>query len=109
MDPTVNAGLVIFAAVLPLLIALVKQAHFSTQVNALIAFACYIIVGVAGAFIQYGTLPSPETLVEFIATVTVIGSTAYKLFWSNLGVTNENTQSVEERLVNATSWGTNAS
>jgi len=107
MDPTANVGLVIFAAILPMLIALVKQAKFTPQVNALIAFACYIIVGIIGAYIQYGTLPNAETVVAYITTVTIIGSTAYKLFWSNLGVTSEDAPSIEERLVAATSFGGN--
>lgn len=105
MEAFDNQALVIFSAVLPILIAIVKQSNLSPQANALIAFACYIVVGVAGAFVASGGVPTTETLVDFIASVTVIGTVAYKLFWSNLGVTSENAPSVEERLTEATSIG----
>ena len=102
MDPFTNQALVIFAAVLPLLIALIKQSGWSPQANALVAFAIYIVVGVAGAWIANG-VPTLETAVEWVTTVTIIGTVAYKLFWSNLGVTAPDKLSIEARVVEATS------
>jgi hypothetical protein len=105
MDPTQNTALVIFAAVLPVLIALIKQSRFTAQANALIAFVIYVVVGLAGAFIATGGLPTAETAVDFIATVTVVGSVAYKLFWSNMGVTSDGAPSLEQRIQDSTSIG----
>jgi hypothetical protein len=103
VDAIQNPALVIFAAVLPILIALIKQAGWTSQTNAIVAFACYIVVGVAGALMS-GAPVTLETAVQFITTVTLVGSTAYKLFWSNFGVTADGAKSVEERVLNATSF-----
>lgn len=105
MDPLTNPAIVLLSAVLPLLIAVIKQTNWSPQVNAMIAFAAYIIVGVIGTFIAGVTL-TPETALEFIASVSLIGTVAYNLVWSNLGKTNaEGSESIEERIMAATSPG----
>lgn len=85
MDPTTNPIYLIFAGLVPVLIMLVKQAKFPNNVNALIAFAVYIAVGIVAAISTAGT-PTLETIVPFIAVVTVVGSAAYQLFWSQLQV-----------------------
>lgn len=108
MDPTQNPALVIFAAVLPLLIALVKQSGFSRQVNAMIAFGCYIVVGIAGALLS-GEPLTIENAVRLVTTVTVVGSAAYNLVWNNLGVTTSSGDesneplSLDEQITEATS------
>jgi len=84
MDVNVNPAFVLFCAVSPLLIALVKQQGFSTQVNSLIAFACYIVVGIAGALLS-GTALTVENAVILVTIATVVGSAAYNLVWDKLG------------------------
>jgi hypothetical protein len=109
VDPTINPAYVAFAAIAPLLIALIKQEGFSTQVNAIIATLCYAIVGVAGALVT-GATADPQHLVAFITTAAVVGTAAYNLIWSNIGVTPTTQQgpdgkplSIEKRIVRATS------
>lgn len=103
MDPTQNAAFMLFAAVSPLLISFIKQSGFSRQVNALIALACYIVIGIAGVLVS-GQALVLENAVDLIATATVIGSAAYALVWNNLGAGNDVDASFEERLTSATSF-----
>jgi len=98
MDPFNNTAFIVFAAISPLLIAFIKQSGWSTQVNALIAFACYVIVGVAGMLLS-GEELTIENAVQLIAVATVVGSAAYGLIWSNIG----GETSVDERLTDVTS------
>lgn len=103
MDPLTNPAFVMFAAVSPLLIAFIKQSGFSSQVNALIALACYIVVGILGAVLSGDPL-TLENAVALIATATVVGGAAYNLIWSNLMTGPEGEQpSVDERLTAVTS------
>lgn len=100
MDPTTNPIIIAFSAlILPLLIALVKQAKWPNNVNALIAFAVYAVVGTVGALAVSGK-PDLSTIVPFIATVTIVGKAAYDLFWSQLSV---GSQSFDNALTEATS------
>ena len=101
IDTQTNPAFVIFSLVAPMLIAVVKQQGFSTQVNAMIAFAGYIVVGIAGALVV-GPFTF-ENAVAFVTTATVIGTAAYKLIWSNLGKGVATDLSVEEKLRNVTS------
>lgn len=106
MDPSVNPAFVIFAAVAPLLIAFVKQSGFTTQQNALIAFACYVVVGIVGAVLS-GVPLDVLHLVDLITIATLVGTTAYNLIWNNIGVvtlaSGRQTPSLDERLTAATS------
>lgn len=104
MDYNTNAAFIIFASLAPLLIAFIKQSGFTPQVNALIALACYIVVGVAGVLVS-GEALTVENAVNLIAIATVVGSAAYKLIWSNIGTgaTGDN-PSLDERLTAATSF-----
>jgi len=97
-----NAALVMFAAVLPLLIALVKQSKFSPQANAVIALLIYVVVGILGALLS-GVEPTIENAVQFVTVVATVGTVAYKLFWENLGVTSEGAPSIEQRVQDSTS------
>jgi len=99
MDPLSNPAFIIFAAVSPLLIALVKQSGLSSQVNSIIAFACYIVVGILGMLMSGESL-TIENAVPLIAIATVVGSAAYGLIWSNIG----GDVSVDDRLTEATSF-----
>ena len=102
MDALTNPAYLVFAAIAPMLIALVKQSGLPIQANAIIAVIGYIVVGVAGAFMS-GEELTPENLVSFITVATVVGTAAYNLLWSNLGVKTESDTSVEARLNDATS------
>lgn len=102
MDGTTNTAFVIFAAISPLLIAFIKQSGFSRQVNALIALVCYIVVGVVGVVLS-GEPLTIDNAVNLIAVATVVGSAAYKLVWNNIGASDDESPSLEERLVEATS------
>ncbi len=103
MDPVTNPAFVVFAAIAPLLIALVKQRGFSRQVNALIALACYVLVGIGGAILGGQDL-TLENAVALIATATVVGSAAYNLVWNNLGTGDDGeAPSLDTRLTDATS------
>ena len=98
MDVTTNTAFIVFAAISPLLIAFIKQSGWSTQVNALIALVCYVIVGIAGVLVS-GEELTLENTVNLIAIATVVGSAAYGLIWSNIG----GETSVDERLTTVTS------
>lgn len=97
-----NPAFIIFAAVSPMLIAFIKQRGFSRQVNALIALACYIVVGVVGVVVS-GEPLTVENAVPLIALATVVGSAAYQLVWTNIGANEVGDNSIEERVLNATS------
>ena len=99
MEATTNTAFVVFAAISPLLISFIKQSGLSTQANALIAFACYIVVGIIGALMS-GLPLTAENAVALVTTATVVGSAAYQLIWSNIG----GDVSVDDRLTEATSF-----
>lgn len=100
-DPTTNAAFLIFSAVSPLLIAFVKQSGWSSQTNALIAFACYILVGIGAALVS-GIPLNLENAVQLVTLATVVGSAAYKLLWDNIGTANGGA-SLDDRLTSGTS------
>lgn len=98
VDPLTNPAIVVFAAILPLLTAVIQQRHWPTQVNALIAFIAYVVVGVAGAFLS-GEPMTAENLIQFVGVVSVVGTVAYNMLWSNIGVTNaEGSTSLVEKI-----------
>lgn len=99
---TDNAAFVIFAAISPLLIAFIKQSGFSPQVNAAIAFGCYVVVGIAGVLVS-GIPLTIENAVQHVTTATVVGSAAYKLIWDNIGKSTEAAPSLDERITENTS------
>lgn len=103
MDPLANPAFIIFAAVSPLLIAFVKQAGLSNQVNALIAFAGYVVVGIAGAIVS-GIPLTLENAVALVTVATVVGSAAYNLIWDNIGTGDGSSPSLDDRLTAATSF-----
>ena len=100
MDPLTNPALLIFSALLPIIITLVKQSGLPTQFNAIIAFVAYIVVGIIGA-IMSGEALTAENTVAFITVVTTVGTVAYTLVWKNLGPDDD---PLEERLNAATSF-----
>lgn len=102
MDVSTNPAFVIFASLSPLLIAFVKQSGFSTQVNAMLAFACYVIVGLLGMVLSGESL-TWENAVNLIAVATVVGSAAYRLIWSQLGKSTDADPGFDAVLTEATS------
>lgn len=103
MDPLNNPAFVAFAAFSPLLVSLLKQQGFTRQVNALIALACYVAVGVVGVLVSGAPL-TLEHATALVTLATVIGSAAYNLVWNTLG-TGEDGQgpSLDDRLTARTS------
>lgn len=102
MDPAANPAFIIFSALMPLLIALVKQSGWSSSANALIALGAYIVVGALAA-VMSGEPVTAENAVSLIATATVVGSAAYQLVWRNLGAGPNGSGSLDDRLTEATS------
>lgn len=92
----------LFVFFTPPLVALVKQAGFSPQLNALIAQLVYVVVGGAAA-IWSGLPLNVENAVPLIATASVVGTAAYTVVWNNLGKTTDASPSIDERITAATS------
>jgi predicted exporter len=104
MDVTINPAFVLFCAVAPLLIAFVKQSGWSSQVNSLIALACYIVVGIAGALVS-GQALTLDNAVGLITVATLVGSAAYAMVWSKLGTGPDGVNpSLDNLITNATSF-----
>lgn len=102
MDALTNPAFILFSAVSPMLIAVLKQSGLPRQANALIAFIAYIVVGVGGA-IMSGQPMTTENIVAFVSVATVVGTAAYNIVWNNLGANTDTDASVEEQLTEATS------
>jgi len=102
MDPTTNAAFLLFASLTPIIVSLLKQSGLSSQWNALIALAVYVVVGVAGALAQ-GEALSVQNAVPFIAASVLVGTAAYNLFWSKIGGDNDGNGSIDDRITTATS------
>lgn len=79
---TTEAVAAIVGALLPILIAFVKQAHYPNQVNAAIAVVVYFIVGIATLLVS-GQAVNAQNLVVDIGIVTTAGTAAYSAFWKN--------------------------
>lgn len=103
MDTATNPAFLAFVTLSPLLIAFVKQSGFSQQQNALIALACYIGIGIAGA-LSSGTPVTIENATVLISVAVVLGSAAYNLVWSNLGKSTPTSLSFDAVLTAATSF-----
>jgi len=82
-DPLTNPAYVIFAALIPILVALFKQQGLSPTYNSLIAVIIYIVVGVIGALVS-GYAFTLENVVAMIMVGAAVGNAAYTLFWSQI-------------------------
>lgn len=102
LDPMQNTAFIIFSAISPILIALIKQQGFSRSINAVIAFICYVVVGVFGALLSGAEL-SIENVVQLITIATVVGAAAYNIIWNNLLAEDDGSLSFDQRLTAATS------
>lgn len=104
IDPTTLGVWPVIAFFIPLLVSLVKQAGWTTQMNAAVAFLVYLVAGAAYVIVTAGPAGfTLESIVAAMTVATVVGTAAYNLFWSNLGVRHEGDPSLEERLTAATS------
>jgi hypothetical protein len=82
-------------AVIPVIIALLKQSGWDTRWNALLALAIYVVWTGLSLTTGLRAVDGPVTLEVFISslvTAMVTGFVSYKLVWSNLGE-----QTLEER------------
>jgi hypothetical protein len=103
MEAMTNPAFLLFTFLAPVLIALVKQAGWSPQANALVALACYVVVGALGAVMSGEPITLANTA-ALVATAGVVGTAAYQVVWSNLGTGADGTKpSLDERLTDATS------
>lgn len=102
MDPLNNPAFLLFAFFSPVLIAVLKQAGFSRQVNAMIAQIAYVVIGVAAVLLS-GEPLTLENAVQLSAIATVVGSAAYGLIWNNLGAGDDSQPGFDDRLTAATS------
>ena len=74
----------IVAIFVPLLVSVLKRESFSQTVNALIAVAIYVIVGVVSVLVSGQTL-TLENIEPAIVIFVAGGTLAYQLFWKNWG------------------------
>lgn len=74
----------LIAALLPLLIAVVKRFNAPQYVNALIAVVVYILAGIAAVVVS-GQTVDLNNIVPSVALFTAGGTVAYQLFWKNWG------------------------
>jgi hypothetical protein len=69
---------------IPLLVSVLKRDHFDNAVNALIAAAVYIVVGVLSVLVS-GQAFTLDNITPAIAIFVGEGTIAYQLFWKNWG------------------------
>ena len=75
----------------------------AADMNALIAQACYVIVGIAAALLS-GIDLTIANAIPLITVATLVGQAAYKIVWSNIGTgTDGEAPSLDERITTATS------
>jgi hypothetical protein len=101
-DPLTNPAYLLFASIMPIFIALVKQAGLPKSANALLALAVYVVVGGAAVLFS-GEEFSLDNLVPAITTLTVVGSAAYGIFWNQIGAGDGTQPSLDTRITTATS------
>ena len=102
LDPAQGAAFLIAALILPVVIALVKQAGFSSQVNSLIALACYAVFAVVGVLVSNIPLTA-ENLIPLTIAAALAGRLAYSMVWSQIGSDADGNGSIDERITTKTS------
>ncbi len=102
LDPQQGAAFLLIALILPVVIALVKQSGFSSQINSLIALAVYAAFAVVGVLVSNIPL-TYENLIPLIIVAALAGRLAYSMFWSQVGSQPDGTGSIDERLTISTS------
>lgn len=77
---TINAAINMF---LPALISFLKKEHLPNIFNAVVALITYVIAALFEVVVINRTSVTIDSLVPTIATVIVMGTSAYQLFWKN--------------------------
>lgn len=102
-NPILNPVIIIFSGLLPLGIAFLKQYTWPSWANFVVAFVTYAIVGVLAALVNGVPTGDTQSILTFVAAVTLYGSFAYDKIWSELGKTSEGALSVDDAITKATS------
>jgi hypothetical protein len=102
LTPSQGAAFLIAALLMPLLISVVKQSGFSSQVNSIIALVVYAVFAVVGVLVANIPL-TYENLVPLVIAAAVAGRLAYSMFWSQVGSDASGNGSIDQRLTEATS------
>lgn len=102
LNPAQGAAFLLAALILPLVVSLVKQSGFTSQVNALIALAVYAAFAVLGAVFA-GIPIVAENIVPLAIAAAVAGRLAYSMFWSLIGGDEQGNGSIDDRVTRATS------
>lgn len=102
LDPEQGAAFLLATLFLPLLVSVLKQTGFSTQVNAIVALVVYVAFAVAGALLS-GVDLTAANLTPLIVAAIVAGRAAYSMFWSLIGGDDEGNGSIDDRLTARTS------
>ena len=102
LDPTQGAAFLLIALLMPVIVALVKQAKFSAGVNSMIALIVYAAFAFVGAFVS-GIPITYENMVPLIVVAAVAGRLAYSMFWSKVGSDADGNGSIDEVLTLKTS------
>lgn len=102
LDPEQGAAFLIATLLLPLLVSVLKQSGFSTQVNAIIALVVYVAFAILGAALADVPL-TYENLTPLVVAAIVAGRAAYSMFWSLIGGDDQGNGSIDDRLTDATS------
>ena len=102
LEPSQGAAFLIAALILPVVIALVKQAGFTSQINSLIALACYAVFAVVGILVS-GIELKYENLVPLTIAAALAGRLAYGMVWSKIGADADGNGSIDERITLKTS------
>lgn len=80
-DPT----LVLIGAILPLIVALCKQAGWDKRTNSVVAFAVYVLAVIL-YMIQRQIPFTLEDISQNAGVIFASGFVAYKMFWDALGI-----------------------
>ena len=81
LDP----ALVLLGLFMPPIVAIIKQSGFSQQINSAVALVVYLVATILWLWVR-GEPISFASYTANAATLTVVGLTAYKMFWSGLGI-----------------------
>jgi len=102
LDPQQGAAFLLIALILPVVIALVKQSGFSTQVNSIIALIVYAAFAAVGILVS-GIELKYENLVPLAIAAALAGRLAYGMFWSKIGASPDGTNGLDARITAKTS------
>jgi hypothetical protein len=79
---------VVIPIILPFVVALIARCSWTSNQKGWTAFGISALVGVVGAFVASGGLPTAATITEFVAVVYAGSQVAYRAF-ASVGVTSD--------------------